>query len=156
MTGGSIELCPKSGCGFRCCEFQQGNYIVLHPGELEAARARGESLDHLEITLSERGGHRAVCHAQRTETCDDGYKPLDCRSYPYFPRLADNEARVTKWLLKGRKCPLEPHEIDVHGKWVIEQWNTLVESSPAIAAWLKGVVLVGYDLTARDIGMDER
>jgi hypothetical protein len=148
VTDGKIDLCPKAGCGFRCCEFQQGNYIVLHPGELDAARSGHESLDHLEITDDGRGGHRATCRAARTETCDDGYKPLDCRSYPYFPVLAEDEARVTSWLLKGRKCPLVPHEIDVHGKWVIEQWNILVESSPAIATWLRRVVLVGYDLTS--------
>ena len=150
MSDGKIDLCPKSGCGFRCCEFQQGNYIVLHPGELAAAEARGESTAHLEVTRTERGGHRAICRAGRTEVCDDGYKPLDCQSYPYFPLLAEGEETVSRWLLKGRKCPLLPHEIDTHGKWVIEQWSSLLEASPDIARWLRGVVLVGYDVVAPD------
>lgn len=147
MADGRIELCPKADCGFRCCEFQQGNYIVLYPGELAAAEARQESLGHLRIIAEERGGARAVCEARHTEVCDGGYKPLDCRSYPYFPVLRDQEDSVGQWLLKGRKCPLVPDEIGDHARWVVEQWNQLLARSPEVAGWLRGVVLVGYDAT---------
>lgn len=37
---GTIALCPYQGCEYRCCRFDQGNYIVLHPGELRAAQSR--------------------------------------------------------------------------------------------------------------------
>lgn len=146
--GGTISLCPKADCGFRCCEFQQGNYIVLHPGELAAAEAEGRSLDHLEVFQEERGGHRAICRAQRTADCDGGYKPLDCRSYPYFPLLDEDGSSISNWVLKGRKCPLVPHELDEHGKWMIEQWQALVDASPEVGRWLAGIALVGYELTA--------
>jgi Fe-S-cluster containining protein len=143
-AAGQIALCPKNDCGYRCCEFQQGNYIVLVPGELDEARKHGLSLDHLRITKEERGGHRAICHARDTGTCDGGYKPLDCQSYPFFPTLGPGEDEVSV-LLKGRKCPLVVAELGDHEAWVRGVWNRLIAARPQIRSWLRRVVLVGYD-----------
>src|SRR4029077_14157476 len=94
-TDGRLSSCATSGCGWRCCEFQQGNYIVLYPGELEEARAGGQSTAHLEITQADyHGGKKAVCKARDTAHCDGGFKPLDCVSYPFFPAPA-GDGRLT-------------------------------------------------------------
>jgi Fe-S-cluster containining protein len=143
-TAGQIALCATSGCGYRCCEFQQGNYIVLYPGELEEAVAKGPSTAHLRVIATESGGYRAVCTARDTATCDAGYKPLDCQSYPFFPVLHADRDEVDV-MIKGRKCPLQVAEIREHKAWVGAVWNEAVSARPEIAQWLRQVRLVGYD-----------
>jgi Ser/Thr protein kinase RdoA (MazF antagonist) len=141
VASGLIEQCPSQGCGYRCCEFQQGNFIVLHPGEVDAARAAGESLDHLRITPDGHGGHRAICAARDTATCDGGHKPLDCRSYPYFPAARAGADAV----IRGAKCPLLVEETEEHLGWVVWEWRRLARRDPRVAAWLPTVEMVGYE-----------
>ena len=58
---GEIPACPYMGCEFKCCNFDQGNYIVMYPGEHEDAVERGESVAHLRvIDDDDNGGKRAV------------------------------------------------------------------------------------------------
>jgi len=140
---GLIGLCPHQGCGFTCCEFNQGNYIVLYPGELEATDAA--SLEHLEIIDDDYyGGARAICHAKDTGTCDCGYKPLDCATYPFFPAVGAKGGAMTG-LLKGSKCPLQVAQITDHGRWVRQVWQELMTDQPEVAEWLYHVKLVGYE-----------
>lgn len=143
---GSIHLCPHKGCGFRCCEFNQGNYIVLYPGEIEQAQADGHSLAHLDIFDTDyHGGARATCHAANTATCDNGYKPLDCATYPFFPTVGA-KGKTLQGLLKGSKCPIEADEIGYHNTWARAMWARLIAQNPAVAEWLRHVVLVGYEV----------
>jgi len=142
VGSGQIGLCPHQGCGFACCSFQQGNYIVTYPGELAAARAAGQGLGHLEVVdAGYHGGERVVCHAADCSNCDGGYKPLDCASYPFFPTLQDG--RVTT-LIKGRKCPLPEHRLGGHRAWVLDNWNALLAGRRDVADWMAQVELVGY------------
>jgi Ser/Thr protein kinase RdoA (MazF antagonist) len=142
---GRISLCPHAGCAFRCCEFQQGNYIVLYPGELKAATASGQSIAHLEVfDDAYHGGQRARCIASDTASCDHGYKPLDCATYPFFPTVANlDDARAP--LLKGTKCPLPLHALRKHAMWAGNRWRRVVEGNPAVAEWIDAVDLVGYE-----------
>lgn len=133
---GTITLCPYQGCEFRCCRFDQGNYIVLHPGELQAAQARGASTTHLEVIDDNyHGGQKAVCTAREPMTCDDGYKPLDCKSYPLFPAPGGG-------LLKGSKCPLRAEHLTEHARDVVDLW---AGQGPVTGQWLAQVRLVGYE-----------
>jgi hypothetical protein len=91
-TEGKIASCPV------CCDFQRGNFIVLYPGELDMAKAAGYSLDHLFIDSDLFGGQRARCVAHDTSTCDNGYKPLDCASYPFFSYSVSGAGRVTAFM----------------------------------------------------------
>lgn len=142
---GRIGLCPHQGCNFCCTEFTSGNYIVLYPGELEKARAAGLSIAHLKVIDEQyHGGARAVCEASDRKSCDGGYKPLDCASYPLFPSVAAGDARVTRFL-KGTKCPLTPDGIVDHQAWVAEAWNRLIAENRSILRWLRRVRLVGYE-----------
>lgn len=139
---GVIPDCATAGCGRTCCEFAEGNYIALYPGEVESAIASGASLEHLELAPLPIGGHRAVCRAVDKSSCDSGYKPLDCASYPLFP-TCDHTGELGADL-KGGKCPLRSEVLKDHREWVIHVWNTLVERLPAVRKWVAAVKLIGY------------
>lgn len=138
---GKIPHCPYQNCKFTCCEFQQGNYIVMYPGEVEKAKEENKKLTHLELTPY-HGGYKAICKAKDTSCCDGGYKPLDCSSYPFFPTVPDQAIEVN---LKGKKCPLTPLHLKEHRTWVKKQWETLAAGSQKVLDWLKKVTLVGYE-----------
>jgi len=138
---GTIDMCPHMGCGFKCCSFQQGNYIVLHPGELSSAVEQNISVSHLQLLGPYNGGHKAVCVASNTANCDNGLKPLDCRSYPYFPELIDGRIVAS---LKGEKCPLPTNSTHQHAALVQDEWQKVAEKQPGIREWLTKVELVGY------------
>jgi hypothetical protein len=117
-------------------------HILLHPGELEEAVARGQSVAHLEvIDLNYHGGVRVKCRAKDTATCDNGYKPMDCVSYPFFPDLAPTSdaknggPEVT--LSKGSGCPIQGHQIPGHAQYVREKWQKIIQRKPEVAAWLR-------------------
>ena len=139
---GQIAACDTAGCGRCCCDFSAGNYIVLYPGELNAAVDRGETVAHLAVRPSSDGGHRAICHAGDKGTCDGGYKPLDCASYPLFPSI-DARGDVTVDLT-GQKCPLRLRLLDAHSAWVRQAWVRLAQRSQAVADWIASVHLIGY------------
>jgi Fe-S-cluster containining protein len=141
-SDGRLHVCHSMNCNYRCCQFQQSNYIVLYPGELEEARKDGKSFTHLQIIQDDdHGGKRAVCKANDTSSCDDGYKPLDCRCYPFFPII--NDGRVGAFI-KGRKCPLLTQHLVEHAQWVEFVWNRLLARSLTMRRWLGAVKQVGY------------
>lgn len=140
---GGITGCSTSGCGWKCCGFMQGNYIVLHPNEIDMALKNGVSLDHLDIfDTNYYGGARATCHAQDTSVCDNGYKPLDCSSYPLFPMIGKQEL-TNEWLI-GEKCPLQISDLKQHLVDVNKTWEHAVKINPSILTWLTKVKLIGY------------
>lgn len=137
---GTIALCPHMGCAFKCCEFQQTGAIFLYPGELEQAAA-GKSVTHLEILNSNfHGGKLARCRASDRGSCDQGYKPLDCASYPFFPAapLADASVQPAP-VVKDDICPLQTSQISSHRRYVAEIWKALVKKNPAVGLWLKSI-----------------
>ncbi|MEQ8790734.1 MAG: hypothetical protein RIC55_30835 [Pirellulaceae bacterium] len=140
---GMIGLCPHNNCGFICCDFAVGNYIVLHPGELEQAQQQGHSTDHLEIAEGHLGGYKAVCVAKDTSTCDNGYKPLDCACYPFFPTI--NKAGEIEAGIKGSKCPLQVAHLTQHRNWVVSAWNQVAQRVDGIVEWIRHTRLVGYE-----------
>jgi hypothetical protein len=154
-SDGRISACHSSSCAYRCCQFQQSNYIVLYPGEYESAKRQGESMAHLQIIEDDdHGGKRAVCKAGDTSNCDNGYKPLDCKSYPLFP-LIDPSGNIRS-LVKGTKCPLLEQHLIEHTRWVEETWKHLLARSSKIRKWLRSVRLIGYSLfeQTHDITME--
>jgi hypothetical protein len=152
---GLINACGTSGCwnklgATRCCDFQQGNYIVLYPGELEEAQAAGQPTAHLNITDENyHGGKKAICQARHTGTCDGGFKPFDCVSYPFFPEPPGDGP--VDLMIKGKKCPLLPESLERHAAFIREAWNALTARRPGILAWLNKVKVVGYTEPERHI-----
>ncbi len=143
---GGIPGCITANCGWRCCQFMQGNYIVMHPGEVEDAQDRGASLAHLDLFDKDyHGGVRATCHATDTANCDDGYKPLDCSTYPLFPFIeaSSSPEPSDEWLV-GEKCPLRRDQLAAHFALMRSIWRRLIQADARIGPWVKLVQLVGY------------
>jgi hypothetical protein len=140
---GEISVCPHQNCQFVCCDFAADNFIALYPGELGQAVANEISVDHLELTPDGHGGHRAICRARDRSSCDGGYKPLDCASYPFFPTVDDLTGNIDTGL-KGQKCPLKTWHLSRHKHWVIKRWKALVNSVPGLANWIRQTKLIGY------------
>ena len=66
---------------------------MLYPGELGEAYLNGESTQHLKIIdANYHGGQKAICTAKDTASCDGGLKPLDCKSYPFFPAPSQGDS----------------------------------------------------------------
>ena len=140
---GSIGLCPHNGCDFICCDFAAGNYIVLYPGELAEAQRQGQTTSHLEIAEGHLGGHKAVCRAKDTSTCDAGYKPLDCAGYPFFPTIgADDQIEAG---IKGSKCPLQVGQLATHAAWMILAWERVAHTMEGMIEWIRQTRMVGYE-----------
>ena len=140
---GEIQHCPHQGCSFACCDFAADNFIVLYPGEIEEARSSRKSVDHLACTTDARGGYRAICQAKDTATCDGGYKPLDCASYPFFPTVDDATGQLQTGL-KGEKCPLQERHLVDHRHWVLQSWQGLINTIPGLREWIRATKLIGY------------
>lgn len=100
---GVLVSCTKrqSLCGYACCKFSAGNWIMLLPGEYELAVQQGLKRDHLSF----ENDRHAVCYSP----CKTGdLKPIDCSWYPLFPANQD----ATKFLVADhRKCPIPNHEL---------------------------------------------
>ena len=151
-TPGTIGLCPHNGCEFVCCDFAAGNYIVLHPGELAEAERQGLSTEHLEISEGHMGGHKAICKAKDTGTCDGGLKPLDCACYPFFPTV--NEANEIEAGIKGAKCPLHVAQLGEHRSWVVEAWSQAFPNDETMLEWIRQTRLIGYERVAQQPAED--
>lgn len=117
-TVGIIKACTdrQKICNYACCKFNVGNWIMMLPGELEAAHEQKLSVASLDIS---EDGVAAVCQ----KPCVQGdLKPLDCSWYPLFPA---NET-ATKFLVADhRKCPIPNHELV----------KTMFEVSASALAW---------------------
>ncbi|TAK60294.1 hypothetical protein [Methylobacter sp.] len=100
---GVLPSCTKrqSLCGYACCKFSVGNWIMLLPGEYELAIQQSLKRDHLSF---ENNTH-VVC----SSPCKKGdLKPIDCSWYPLFPA----NQNATKFLVADhRKCPIPNKEL---------------------------------------------
>lgn len=100
---GVLPSCTKRQhlCGYACCKFSAGNWIMLLPGEYELAIQQGLKHNHLGF----KDNSHTVCHSP----CQIGdLKPIDCSWYPLFPANLD----ATKFLVADhRKCPIPNREL---------------------------------------------
>ena len=144
---GIIKECDKyiPKCNHKCCTFHN-NFIVLYPGEWEKSKLRKAHLTIIDDDFF--GGKKAICskgdHTLSLRPCNPKteFKPLDCRCYPYFPKIGK---RGDIKLLKGQKCPLTKKDLINQKKLVFKAWNFLIKDKK-ILNWLKKVKLVGYKL----------
>lgn len=98
-------------CGFACCQFGVlGNWIYALPGEIEEAKSKGLSFDHLTVEEMADGGARVNCN----RPCVEGeFKSIDCAIYPIF--IANDDG--TQFIVADhRKCPIPNNEILEHAK----------------------------------------
>jgi hypothetical protein len=101
---GVLSSCTKRQniCGYACCKFTAGNWILLLEGEYQQAMQQGLTAAHLSFDASHT---QATCH----KPCQKGeLKPMDCSWYPLFPA----NQTATKFLVADhRKCPIPNHEL---------------------------------------------
>lgn len=143
MKSGEIRSCAEMDCKFKCCNFDVGNYILLFPGELDSAIKNNLNISHLTILETDKfNGHKAICTAVQKNCCDNGYKPLDCLFYPFFPKEFNGEIVS---MFKGIKCPLKANEIDSHTLFVYRNTQELILKDGLVKKWLKNIKLVGYE-----------
>jgi len=134
---GIIKGCDlrSAECNHKCCAFTD-NYILLYPGEYENSRLDKE---HLVIIDNDHfGGKKAVC---TRGSCDQDVhlKPVECRSYPLFPRVG-HDKDIT--VLKASRCPLTVPELEEHTRAFLETWKRLLEDD-RLLEWLEKASLSG-------------
>jgi len=127
-------------CKYRCCSFND-NYIVLYPGEFENSEGHKKHIKIIDDNYF--GGKKAIC---LTPCKKNEFKPMDCKSYPYFPKI--NAAGKVE-IIKGLKCPLKEEELVDHKEKFLKIWNDLIKDK-VIFEWLKNVELVGYDVVEQN------
>ena len=135
-NSGLIEACNNHApqCKYKCCKFSD-NYIVLYPGEFEKSKL---NKNHLRIVDDDYlGGKKAVCTKHCTK---DDFKPVDCQTYPYFPKI-DQSGNIE--ILIGKKCPLVRNELINHRKEFFKFWRNLIKNNQ-IREWVRNVQLIGY------------
>jgi len=128
-----IGSCKKfiPGCG--CCELNKVR-ICLYPGEYENSKL---NKNHLLILNEDWfGGKIVTC----TRMCtDNDLKPLDCKTYPFFPFF---DEKNDLFLKISPRCPLSKDELKQHREKTTMHWKELIEDKK-IADWIKTVKLVG-------------
>ncbi len=117
-----------------CCKSYKPR-IILFPGEYENSKL---NKDHLVIKKEDYfGGKLATC----TRLCKDSdLKPVDCKSYPFFPYF-DKEERI--FLKKSISCPLSKEDLKEHKKKTLACWKELAKDKK-IANCIKNAEDLGY------------
>lgn len=137
FTGGIYpdQDCGKTVCGSHACcypDYSHGDptYLYYLPGELEFLRsALGERFPAREIE-PETGKY----HCFGSERCVYEYRPVDCRSYPYWPVVED---RILVGFIDDRepRCRIEDVPKAFFEK-VKANWMRLLEI-PLLGEWLE-------------------
>lgn len=122
---GIIRDCAHANCGFKCCSFGNKGHVLILPFELLGHE--GE-IKHLQIINDNYfGGKKVRCRAKNCMTCDGGYKPIMCRSYPLWVRSVSK-----KEVFKSRKCPLPQISLTTHKDYVLslfEEYSQQIDIS---------------------------
>jgi hypothetical protein len=164
MSSGLIDDCLKASaeCEFRCCHqirptkrsgFEKENLLLIHPGELQ-----GSTLprDHIE-TISE--GQYGETYGYCKKECFDqskcnhllNFKPLDCRSYPFFPVFCDEHLELA---IDANRCPLarDMYRLKDHYQWVLDEWTALISRDNRVVEWIKSLQMQRhYQVVKREV-----
>lgn len=146
-----IELCGKlvdSGqCSWDCCRYVD-SYIMFLPGEWESAQALGHTLDHYEVIDDNYfGGVKVVPRSMGC--CVDpaegelAYKSLDCRVFPFWFQIDDDELVLTQ----GLSCPIVQLglSIDVQRDQSARVAH-MIARDPDLVDFLRAARMVNYEV----------
>lgn len=123
MDKGVIESCKGTGCGFKCCSFASGGHIVVLPHEFDGHE---HDISHLRIIDDDYfGGKKVKCVANDCKSCDGGYKPIMCRSFPLWVKSL--KKRI---IFRSGKCPLRDVQLSRHKSYVLSLFDNYLESLP--------------------------
>lgn len=97
---GLIEACKSASCGWKCCTFGSHGHIVILPHEFDGHE---QETSHLQIIDDDYfGGKKVKCMAKDCKSCDNGYKPIMCRTYPLWVKSVKKG-----FVFRSGKCPLK-------------------------------------------------
>lgn len=109
---GLIRACKNSGCGWKCCSFGSGGHIVILPHELDGYE---DEISHLHIIDNDYfGGKKVKCIAKDCKSCDNGYKPIMCRTYPLWVKSVKKG-----FVFRSGKCPLKNEQLAKHEEFAL-------------------------------------
>lgn len=104
---GLIKACKNADCGWKCCSFGSDGHIVILPHEFDGHE---RETSHLQIIDDNYfGGKKVKCVAKDCKSCDNGYKPIMCRTYPLWVKSVKK-----RFVFRSGKCPLKNEQLDVH------------------------------------------
>ena len=113
---GLIRACENSGCGWKCCSFGSDGHIVILPHELDGHQ---EEISHLQIIDDDYfGGKKVKCFARDCKSCDNGYKPIMCRTYSLWVKSVKKG-----FVFRSGKCPLKNEQLTKHKAFVLDVFD---------------------------------
>lgn len=150
LASGKIAQCTDASahCHYSCCcqirpsnpRFTIFESLLLHPGEL--AQTPSPSNRHIEIVGSLDKGELGFCLLSPLErlNCGDSshYKPLDCRSYPFFPVIRQGSLVLA---IDSRRCPLVSNlsGLTNHYRTTLNTWKALIETNSDVVNWITAI-----------------
>lgn len=153
QCSGKMNLCSQYAhiCRYKCCDQSQekgeeiklNNAILLYPGEYETAE---RNKDHIKILKEFNRGNLGYCdrlHFDQSKCSEElNFKPLDCKSYPFFPAIVGEQIVM----LKDSACPIpiENGELKKHYEEILAVWKKLVEERPEVKEWINSLNLTQY------------
>jgi len=126
-----FEICGNSACCFPHYFLGEPSYIFYLPGEFEFLQAK----------LEKKFPARQIIPGTEKYHCFGGgkcvyeYRPIDCRSHPYWPIII--RGNFIGFLdLREPRCPIKiiPFSFSSRMK---ESWSRLINEYPGLANWLE-------------------
>ena len=138
--------CGSQSCGNASCCHSVGpdSFIFFLPGELEYHRAMKPGIPFQNVAP----GFPDRLHCDGNSGCIYDKRPLDCRSYPYFPAVKDGVHVGYYDLRRKYGCPLDPKaELRDHLSQIHVWWSKLLEREDLLT-WAedKGAVLRDFKI----------
>lgn len=125
--------CGRSACGSVNCCHSTGpdNFIFFLPNELDYQVSLSPGIPFVQVDSSDS----SKLHCDGNEKCIYEKRPLDCRSYPYFPAVCEGRLVGYYDCRAAHDCPLQPEkELKDHLKRIHVWWSRLLLDD-ALRVW---------------------
>jgi hypothetical protein len=145
--------CGSQACGTAACCHSTGpdSFIFFLPGELEFHRQLKPGIPFQQVApeFVDR------LHCNGNAGCIYDKRPLDCRSYPYFPAVVDGQ-HVGYFDCRGsHACPLSPQvELRLHLVRVHVWWRKLLKRKD-VRTWAEEIGTTLRNLPIAACPMDD-
>lgn len=123
--------CGTEACGTAACCNSTGpnSFIFFLPGELDYQRAQNPKIPFRGVS-SEVPGR---VHCRGNNACAYFRRPLDCRSYPFFPAVVDSRLIGYFDCRPSHECPLQlAIELRKHLCQIHAWWSQLLSNSDVL------------------------
>jgi hypothetical protein len=132
------DCAQLTGCNAKCCSpyyiFNEFSYIIFLPGEFEFLQNKlGKEFPMKEI---KPGIGKYHCFLKSCPIYK--YRPIDCRSYPYWP-IINKKIFSGFWDLRDSRCPIKiiPERFL---REIKNSWSKLFSLYPWLIDWLENEV----------------